>query len=82
MATFEVVYGRICRSPVGWYDVCESSLYSPEIIYEALGKVYVIRNRYKIAYSRQKSYADHRRRDLEFKVGSMVYLNISPMEAV
>ena len=36
----------------------------------------------KTAQSRQKSYADNRRRDLEFEVGDWVYLKISPMKGV
>ena len=41
-------------------------------------KIKVIRDRLKIAQARLKSYADNRRRDLEFKVGDMVFLRISP----
>ena len=36
-------------------------------------KIKVIRNRLKISQDRQKSYADNRRRDLEFEVGDMVF---------
>ena len=36
----------------------------------------------KTAYSWQKSYADNRRKDLEFEIGDHVYLNISPMKGV
>jgi hypothetical protein len=39
----------------------------------------MIRENLKIAQSRQKSYADKRRRDLSFKVGDFVYLKVSPM---
>ena len=45
-------------------------------------KVHIIRNRLQTTYSRQKSYADHRRRDLEFEEGDKVYLKISPMKEV
>ena len=41
-------------------------------------KIKVIRNRLKIAQDRQKRFADNRRRDLEFEVGDMVFLRISP----
>ena len=51
-------------------------------MYDALEKVRVIRDRFKIAYSNQKSYADNRIRVLEFEVGDMVYLKISPMKGV
>ena len=66
LSPFEALYGRRYRSLVGWFEVGESSLLGPEIIYEYLEKVRVIRNRSKITYSRQKSYGYNRRRDLEF----------------
>ena len=45
-------------------------------------KIKVIRDRLKISQDRQKSYADNRRRDLEFEVGDMVFLRISPWKGV
>ena len=36
----------------------------------------------KAAQSRQKSYADKRRRPIEFEVGDYVYLKVSPMKKV
>jgi hypothetical protein len=42
----------------------------------------IIRDRLKIAQSRQKSYADSKRRIWESQVGDMVYLRVSPMKAV
>ena len=45
-------------------------------------KIKVIRDRLKIAQDRQKSYADNRRKDLEFEVGDMVFLRISPWKGV
>lgn len=53
MAPFEAFYGRRCRYPVEWLEVGESSLLGPELIYDALLKVSVIRNRLKEAYSKQ-----------------------------
>ena len=66
MAHFETLYGRRCRSPVEWFEVSEFSLLGPEIIYKALEKVRVIRDRLKTTYSRKKSYAGNWRRDIEF----------------
>ena len=60
----------------------DSSLFDPELTYKTLEKVHIIRKWLKKAYSRQKSYADHRRVDLEFEVGDKVYLKISPMKGV
>ena len=42
----------------------------------------MIKDRFKISYSHQKSYADNRRRDLEFEIGDKVYLKIIPMKGV
>ena len=69
-------------SPVGWFEVGESSILGPEIIHEAVEKVRMIRDRLATAYSRQKSCADNMKRDLEFEVGYQVYLKISPIKGV
>ena len=82
MAPFEALYGRRCRSPVGWFKVGEVALLGPDLVMEALEKVRMIRERLKTAQSRQKSYADVRRRALEFRVGDWVYLKVSPMKGV
>ena len=82
MAPFETLYGRRCRSPIGWFEVSEFSLFGPEIIYEAINKVWIIRYRLKTSYIWQKSYADNKRRDLGFEIGDRVYLKISPMKRV
>lgn len=63
MVPFESLYSRRCRSPVGWFEFCESSLLGPIIIYEGMENVRVIRDWLKISYSRKKSYTDSRRRD-------------------
>lgn len=44
MTPFEAVYGRKFRSPVGWFEVRESSILGPKIIHAALEKVTVIRD--------------------------------------
>ncbi|GJU67926.1 putative reverse transcriptase domain-containing protein [Tanacetum coccineum] len=61
-APFEALYGRKCRSPVIWTEVGESQLIGPEIVQETTEKIVQIRERLKIARSRQKSYADKRRK--------------------
>ncbi|WMV29592.1 hypothetical protein MTR67_022977, partial [Solanum verrucosum] len=53
-----------------------------ELVHEAIEKVQLIRERLKIAQSQQKSYANVRRRDLEFDVHDWVYLKISSMKGV
>ena len=82
MAPYEALYGRRCRSSIGWFEVGEPSLFGPELLYKTLEKFHIIRNRLQTAYSRQKCYADNRRGDLEFQEGDKMYLKISPMKGV
>ena len=82
MAPYEALYGRKCRTPVCWDEVGERKLVGPEIVQMTCDKVKVIRERLKISQDRQKSYANNRRRDLEFEVGDMVFLRISPWKGV
>ncbi|GJY43247.1 putative reverse transcriptase domain-containing protein [Tanacetum coccineum] len=73
-AAFEALYGRKCRSLVIWTEVGESQLIGPEIVQETTEKIVQIKERLKTARSRQKSYADKRRKPLEFQVGDRVLL--------
>ncbi|GJZ57054.1 putative reverse transcriptase domain-containing protein [Tanacetum coccineum] len=73
-APFEAPYGRKCRSPVIWTEVGESQLIGPEIMQETTEKIVQIKERLKTARSRQKIYADKRRKPLEFQVGDQVLL--------
>ena len=82
MAPYEALYGRKCRTPVCWDEVGEKRLISPEIVQVTTDKINVIREKIKIARDRQKSYADNRRRNLEFKVGDRVFLQVSPWKGI
>ncbi|GJR09540.1 putative reverse transcriptase domain-containing protein [Tanacetum coccineum] len=81
-ALFEVLYGRKCRSPICWAEVGDSQLTSPEIIHETTEKIVQIKSRIQAARDRQKSYADVRRKPLEFQVGDKVMLKVSPWKGV
>jgi hypothetical protein len=82
MSPFEVLYGRKCRTPLFWNEPGENQVFAPEILQEAERQVQVIRENLQLAQSRQKSYADHRRRNLSFEVGDFVYLKVSPMRGL
>ena len=82
MAPYEALYGRRCRTPLCWDEVGERRLDSPELIDQAVEQVLLIRQRMRAAQDRQKSYADTRRRDLEFQVGDMVFLRVAPWRGV
>ncbi|XP_073051348.1 uncharacterized protein [Primulina eburnea] len=78
MAPFEALYGRRCRSPICWEDVGERQMSRPEFIQEMKDKVELIMKWMKSAQDRQDSYANKRRRHLEFQEGNYVFLKISP----
>jgi hypothetical protein len=82
MAPFEALYGRKCRTPLYWNQTRESQVFCLEILQEAEKQVQSIRENLKIAQSRQKSYADNRRRGLIFEVGDFIYLKVSPMRGM
>ncbi|GJS19533.1 putative reverse transcriptase domain-containing protein [Tanacetum coccineum] len=81
-APFEALYGRKCRSPVCWTEVGDVQLTGPEIIHETTEKIVQIRQRLQAARDRQRSYANVRRRPLEFQVGDRVMLKVSPRKGV
>ena len=54
----------------------------PDFVEETTEAVKIIRQRMTTAQSRQKSYADKRRRPLEFQVGDLVFLKVMPMKRV
>ncbi|KAF5824265.1 putative nucleotidyltransferase, Ribonuclease H [Helianthus annuus] len=81
-APFEALYGRKCRSPLCWVEVDDSQVIGPELVLETSEKIVQIRNRMAAARDRQKSYADKRRKPLEFAVGDHVILKVSPWKGV
>ncbi|GJY90942.1 putative reverse transcriptase domain-containing protein [Tanacetum coccineum] len=81
-APFKALYGRKCRSPVCWTEVEDSQLTGPEIIQETTEKIVQIRQRLQAARDRQRSYANVRRKPLEFQVGDRVMLKVSPRKGL
>nr|GEV40203.1 putative reverse transcriptase domain-containing protein [Tanacetum cinerariifolium] len=79
---FEVLYGRKCRSPVCWAEVRDVQLTGPKIIHETTKKIVQIRKRLKAVRDRQRSYANVRRKPLEFHIGDRVMLKVSPRKGV
>ena len=82
MTPYEALYGRPCRSSICWTEVGESSIAGLDMIRDTSKKVSLIRHRLLTAQSRQKSYADVRRRPLEFEVGDHVFLKVMPKRGV
>lgn len=82
MAPFEALYGQRCRTPLCWHESGESVILGPEIVRETTKKVKMIQDKMKISQSRQKSYHDKRRKDLEFQEGDHVFLRLTPTTGV
>ncbi|GJR72842.1 putative reverse transcriptase domain-containing protein [Tanacetum coccineum] len=81
-APFEALYGQKCRSPVCWTEVGEAQILGPELIQETTEKIIQIKQRMQAARDRQKSYADLKRKPMEFQVGDKVMLKVSPWKGV
>jgi hypothetical protein len=82
MSPFQALYGRSCRTPLQWDQPREKQVFGPDILLEAEENIKMVRENLKIAQSRQRSYADTRRRELSFEVGDLVYLKVSPIRGV
>ena len=82
MTPYEALYERPCKPPICWTEVGESSITILDLIKDASEKVSLIRQRLLTTQSQQKSYADVRRRPLEFEVGDHVFLKVMPKRGV
>nr|GEW46068.1 reverse transcriptase domain-containing protein [Tanacetum cinerariifolium] len=61
----------IATSPVLLGEIGESRLIEPELVHETVDKVVLKKEKLKAARDRQKSYADNRRKPLEFEGSSV-----------
>nr|GEW96658.1 putative reverse transcriptase domain-containing protein [Tanacetum cinerariifolium] len=71
-----------CHSPVCWNEVGEFHLTGPELVQETIEKIIQIKQRIQAAHDRQKSYADLKRKPMEFQVRDKVMLKVSPWKGV
>ena len=82
MAPFEALYGRKCRTPLNRVEPGERRYYGIDFVNKAEQQVHTIQQHLEAAQARQKSYADKRRKPIEFAVGDHVYIKVSPMKGV
>ncbi|GJX10511.1 putative reverse transcriptase domain-containing protein [Tanacetum coccineum] len=71
---------RACAIDFG--KVGEAQILGPELIQETTEKIIQIKQRMQAARDRQKSYADLKRKPMEFQVGDKVMLKVSPWKGV
>jgi hypothetical protein len=77
MSPFQALYGRSCRTPLQWDQPGEKQVFGPDILPEAEENIKMVQENLKIAQSRQRSYADTRRRELSFEVGEVARIKES-----
>ncbi|KAI5349880.1 hypothetical protein L3X38_002771 [Prunus dulcis] len=82
MSPFDALYGKRRRTPFYWDEVGENRLEVADDVERTKEQVKIIRERLKTAQDRQKSYANNRRKDLQFEVGDWVFLKLSPWKGV
>jgi hypothetical protein len=82
MAPFETLYGLRYHTPVNWIEPGKRTIFGPDLVIEAEEIVHRIQSNLKATKPRQESYANKRRRPLEFEVGDHVYLRILPTRGV
>ncbi|GJS01100.1 hypothetical protein Tco_0317608 [Tanacetum coccineum] len=63
-------------------EIGERSFTRLELVQETTDKVVLVKEKPKAVRDRQKSYADYRRKSLEFEVGDWVLLRVSPWKGV
>ncbi|XP_070042764.1 uncharacterized protein [Nicotiana tomentosiformis] len=82
MVLYEALYGRRCRSPIGWFETGEARLLGIDLVCDGMKKVKVIQERLCTTQSRQKSYSDRKVRDIAYMVDEKVLLRVSPMKGM
>jgi hypothetical protein len=76
LSPFEVLYDRKCTTPISWDNPTDRLMVGPEMLQEMENMVRKVQQNLKEAQDRQKSYADLKRRHLEFQAGDHVYLKV------
>nr|GEW05043.1 putative reverse transcriptase domain-containing protein [Tanacetum cinerariifolium] len=82
VSPFEDLYGRKCRSPICCAKVGDAQLTGSKIFHETTEKIFQIKKRIQAARDRQKNLADRNRKPMEFQVGEMVMLKVSPWKGM
>ena len=70
------------QDTVSWDEVGDQQLFGPDLIKDSEEKVKLIRDRLKVVQSRQKSYADTKRKEIVYEVGDRAYLRVSQLRGV
>jgi hypothetical protein len=67
---------------LSWSQTGERKIFGPDLVTEEEEQVKIIQNNLKAGQSRQKSYADKRKKPLQFEVSDFIYLRVSPTRGI
>ncbi|GJY15231.1 hypothetical protein Tco_0385653 [Tanacetum coccineum] len=81
-ARLKPLWSKVSFHPVCWAEVGQVQLTGPELVQETTERIIQIKQRIQTARDRQKSYADLKRKPMEFQVGDKVMLKVSPWKGV
>ena len=82
MAPYGALYGRRYKNPMCWTELNEQKIIGPDLVKDTEEKVKSIQQRLKAVSDRQNSYANLKRKDIEFEVGDKVFLKVSPWKKI
>ena len=82
MALYEALYGRRCRTPTSWTKLDEHKIIGPNLVKDTEEKVHIIQQRLKVSSDRQRSYANLKRKDIEYEVGDKVFSKVSSWKKI
>ena len=82
MAPYEALYGRRCRTPMCWTKLNEHKIIGLDLVKDTEEKVKIIQQRLKAVSDRQRSYANLKRKDIEFEVRDKVFLKVSQWKKI
>ena len=82
MTPYEALYRRKCRTPLRWTELSEKKIIGPDLIQENKEKMKMIRERLKVVTDIQKSYADLKRKDIQYEIGGKVLFKVLPWKKV
>ena len=77
-----MLYGRKFRTLICCGEVAQSVMGSTKVVLKMTELIQQVRDKLQTSQSRQKTYADRRRSDLEFQIGDMLFLKVPTWKGV
>ncbi|XP_017632155.1 uncharacterized protein LOC108474670 [Gossypium arboreum] len=78
MTPYEALYCRRCRTPTCWTELGQRRVLGLELISDTEDKVRLIQDQLKVAFDRQKSYANLKHKEIEYFAVDLVFLKVLP----